>query len=280
MTAALGVCITFRLRLFNFGGEGQIYAGGLVSSALILACARSGGALNNALVLLLAFAASLVTGAVLGAASGLLKNRAGASELLSTFLLSAALIPLCDALVGGPLRDKSGSLLASAPFAAALPRVLPPSNLSISVFAAPLLIAAFSFYLTRTAAGYRFAVAGDAPLFARFGGIRPRLYTTPALALGAALHGGAGFFLCAGSAGRLHSGFSGGAGWNAIAIALLAGRQPLVIIPVALVFCAIMAVANNALLLYGLPLETKRFIEAAFLLLAAVLRSVKLKKGR
>ena len=275
MTAALGAFITFRMGLFNFGGEGQMYAGGLVSSAVILGAAPYvRGPVDGAVVLCAALAAAAGAGALLGGVCGFLKKRTGADELLTTFLLSASVAPLCDALIGGVFRDRGGNLLASAKFPAwlVLPKILPPSNLSVSFIIAPLCIVLFAVFLARTAAGYRFFVAGAAPEFARFGRIDPRQMIVPALAAGAALHGLAGFFLCAGSSGRLHLGFPGGMGWNAIAAALLAGKRPLLLIPVAVLFCAALAVSDNALLLYGLRLETKRFSEAGLLLLAASIR--------
>lgn len=274
ITASLGAFIAFGMRLFNFGGEGQIYAGGVAASAVILlfqpfVTNLSGGV--SALVLIVAAAASAIVGGLLGAASGILKKRFNADELLTTYLLSASLIPLCDALVTGLFRDRGGNLLASEKFAPALtlPRILPPSNLSLSFVGALLLVAAFSVYLTRTGAGYRFLVAGAAPGFAAYGGIRNTAYTVPALALSGALYGLAGFFFCAGTAGRLHIGFSGGTGWDAIALALLVRKRPLLLVPAALLFCALLAAADSALLLRGLKLETKRFIEALAIFIAA-----------
>jgi simple sugar transport system permease protein len=210
---------------------------------------------------------------MLGAVSGILKKRFNANELLTTFLLSASLIPVCDSLVISVFRDKSGSLLASEKFAPqlTLPHILPPSNLSLSLVWALLLVIVFYIYLHNTGAGYRFFVAGNAPDFARYGGIDPSAYTVPTMALSGALHGLAGFFFCAGTAVRLHIGFSGGAGWDAIAIALLARKKPLLLIPAGLLFCFLLSGADSALLLRGLKLETKRFIEAIALFIAAAI---------
>jgi simple sugar transport system permease protein len=276
ITASLGAFIAFEMRLFNFGGEGQIYAGGIAASAVILFFQSHAAKLPagmQMLVLWVACIASIVAGGMLGAVSGVLKKRFSANELLTTFLLSASLIPVCDSLVIGVFRDRSGSLLASEKFAPllALPRILPPSNLSLSLVWALLLVIVFYLYLNNTGAGYRFFVAGNAPDFARYGGINPAKYTVPTLALSSALYGLAGFFFCAGTAGRLHIGFSGGAGWDAIAIALLTRKKPLLLIPAGLLFCFLLSAADSALLLRGLKLETKRFVEALALFVAAAI---------
>jgi simple sugar transport system permease protein len=274
ITASLGAFIAFEMRLFNFGGEGQIYAGGIAASAVILFFQSRVADLPagiQTIVLWAACLASIVAGGMLGAVSGALKKYFHANELLTTFLLSASLIPVCDSLVTGIFRDKSGSLLASEKFAPllTLPHILPPSNLSLSLAWALLLVIIFYIFLNNTGTGYRFFVAGNAPDFARYGGIKPEIYTVPTLALSGALYGLAGFFFCAGTAGRLHTGFSGGAGWDAIAIALLARKKPLFLIPAGLLFCFLLSAADSALLLRGLKLETKIFIEAFALFVAA-----------
>jgi simple sugar transport system permease protein len=276
MTASLGAFIAFGMRLFNFGGEGQIYAGGLAASAVILFVQSRSGHLSGvvpALVLTLAGTASAVAGGILGMAAGFLKKHCNANELLTTFLLSASLIPVCDALVIGFFRDKSGSLLSSEKFISALrlPSLWPPSNLSLSFVLALLLVVLFHAYLRRTGSGYRYFITGNAPEFAAYGGIDGAAYIVPALTVSGALHGLAGFFFCAGTAGALHLGFSGGTGWNAVAIALLAGKKPLLIIPAGVLFCCVLSGANSALLLRGLTLETKTFIEALVLCIAASL---------
>jgi simple sugar transport system permease protein len=270
MTASLGAFIAFGMRLFNFGGEGQMYAGGIAASAVILLF-QAAAPYAASLVLGAACLASVVTGGVLGAVSGILKKHFSANELLTTFLLSASLIPVCDSLVINILRDKSGSLLASEKFAPhlTLPHIMPPSNLSLSLIGALLLVVVFYLFINNTGAGYRFFIAGNAPDFARYGGIDPDAYTVPTLALSGALYGLAGFFFCAGTAGRLHIGFSGSTAWDAIAIALLARKKPLLLIPAALLFCFLLSGADSALLLRGLKLETKRFIEALALFIAA-----------
>jgi simple sugar transport system permease protein len=274
ITASLGAFIAFEARLFNFGGEGQLYAGGIAASAVILwfqsrADSIPGG--FQMFVPLAACVASVIAGGALGAVSGVLKKRFHANELLTTFLLSASLIPLCDSLVSNLFRETGGNLLASEKFASVfiLPRILPPSNLSLSFMWALLLVTIFYVYLNKTGSGYRFFIAGAAPGFAAYGGIKEARYIVPALALSGALHGLAGFFFCAGTAGRLHIGFSGGIGWNAIAIALLARKKPLLLIPAALLFCLLLAAADSALLLWGLKLETKSLIEAFAIFIAA-----------
>ncbi|MDR1957381.1 MAG: ABC transporter permease [Treponema sp.] len=267
LTASLGMTIAFRGGCFNLGGEGQIYLGGLAASVVFLSGNSGGWGVCGLAVL-----AALAAGGGMGALTGVLKQRFGAHELITSFLLTQALAPAADYLIAGPLRDPAGNLLAMAPIPEAwlLPRLLPPSSLSVSCIAALFLVIAGNCFINRTVWGYRFRIAGAAPAFARYGGIDPERFWVPALSVGGALGGLTGFFAVAGTYGRCHLGFSGGLGWSAIAVALIARNRPLALIPAALVYGALKAGSDAALLTAGLTFETASLIQAAVLLLATV----------
>jgi simple sugar transport system permease protein len=269
LTASLGFAIAFRGGCFNLGGEGQIYIGGIAAAAVLL----SGDGTGKGGVLLIAAAfCAAAAGGFMGTLSGILKRRFGADELITSFLLSASLIPLGDYLIAGPLRDPAGNLLASPRFehSRRLIRLLPPSSLSLSLIFALLLLFAGWVFINKTSWGYRFSIAGADPGFARFGGITPERCWVPALGVSGALGGLAGFFAVAGTYGLCHLGFPGGLGWNAAAAALIARNRPLALIPAALIFGWLKAGSDAALLSRGLKLETTAFIQAAVLLLATV----------
>jgi len=268
LTASLGAAFAFRGGTFNLGGEGQIYLGGLAASVILLA----GIPLPGPLLLLSAAIAAMITGGLMGGISGLLKKRLGTNELITSFLFSSALIPVADYIIKGPWRDKSGNLLALPAFPEnlMLPRLLPPSNLSLSFIYALLLVAAGHVFINYTFRGYQFRISGASPDLARFGGIESEKVWIPAMTLSGALSALAGFFAVAGSYGRCHAGFPGGLGWSAIAVALIARNRPLAIIPAALVYGWLKSGSDSALLGAGLNLETTAFIQAAVLLFATV----------
>ena len=273
LTASLGVTLAFRGGTFNLGAEGQIYFGGLAASVVLLAGRSAGGALAaipaGFLVSLGAFTALLI-GCLMGGFSGLLKKYLGMNELITTFLFSSALIPLADFLITGPLRDQSGNLLALPVFSQELllPRLMPPSNLSVSFIYALALVFAGHIFINRTYLGYKFRISGAVPTLARFGGIDNTRAWIPALAASGALSALAGFFAVAGTYGRCHAGFSGGLGWSAIAVALIARNRPLALLPAVFVYGWLKSGSSSALLVAGLNLETTAFIQAAVLLLA------------
>lgn len=268
LVSGLGVAVAFRGGTFNLGGEGQIYIGGLGATMVLL----SFPTLPGFAALFLAAVASLVLGALMGGLSGLLKRFARADELITSFLLSAALIPVADFLIAGPLRDKSGSLLASPRFAPdrLLFHLLPPSNLSVSIVWAFLLVLLVHIVMYQTGSGYRFRLAGASPEFARFGGFPAPPYWVHAMTVSGAFHGLAGFFAVAGTYGLCHQGFSGGLGWSGIAVALIGRNEPLAIVPAALIFAWLKAGSDGALLASGLQFETSAFVQAIILLLVTV----------
>ncbi|MDR3114240.1 MAG: ABC transporter permease [Treponema sp.] len=278
LTASLGTAIAFRGGCFNLGGEGQIYLGGLAASVVLL----SGEGFPGWGALGLAGLMALAMGGALGALAGFLKKGFGAHELISSFLLTQALTPVGDYLIAGPLRDSRGNLVAMAPIPEPrlLLRLLPPSSLSISFIFAVFLVMAGHLFIHRTIWGYRFTIAGSAPGFARYGGIEPEACWVPAMSAAGALGGLTGFFAVAGTYGRCHLGFPGGLGWSSIAVALIARNRPLALIPTALVYGALKAGSDAALLATGLTFETAAFIQAAVLLLATVHVTAPLVKRR
>ncbi|MDR0403868.1 MAG: ABC transporter permease [Treponema sp.] len=269
LSASLGAAFAFRGGCFNLGGEGQIYLGGCAAAAVLLAASPD---FPGYVLLALAGCAAFATGALMGGLSGLLRRGAGANELISSFLLSAALIPAGDFLVAGPLRNQQGNLLASAAFSydRLLPKLLPPSVLSVSCLAALILVVLAHLFIHHTAAGYRFRISGSAPELALFGGVDPEKRFVPAMAVSGALAGLCGFFAVAGTYGMAYTGFSGGMGWTAIAAALIAGNEMLALVPAALFLAVLKAGSDAALLQAGFGFETAAFIQAAVLLLAAL----------
>ncbi|MDR0645316.1 MAG: ABC transporter permease [Treponema sp.] len=260
LTASLGAALAFQSGCFNLGSEGQIYIGGLAAAVVM----QGYGALFGIALFVSAGAAALA-GGLCGWISGTLKKAFGANELITSFLLSASLMPVADFLIAGPLRDRSSNLLALPFMPETLPRILPPSNLSVSFFFAIVLVLLGHAFVSRTTVGYRFRIAGNAPTFARYAGIETDGSWAPSMMVSGCLSGLAGFFAVAGTYGRCHAGFSGGLGWSGIAVALIAGNRPLALFPSALVYTAVEQGVHSATLASGLQTETSALLQAAVL---------------
>ena len=100
MVAGTGAAISIKAGEFNLGGEGQIYAGGF-AAALVLA--KMAGA-QAVVAVPLALVAGALVSAILCFLSALLRKYRGASFLLTSFIISSAVIPLINGLIAGPFR--------------------------------------------------------------------------------------------------------------------------------------------------------------------------------
>lgn len=236
-----GVVIAFRSGVFNLGGEGQVYLSAFVVTIVL----TTTGIPTVAAVVIAAGVAALVAGL-----SGWLLHRTSADELITSFLFSAALIPVIDYLIVGPLRDDATSLLATRriPESSELLRILPPSSLTTGVVWAIAAVGLLWFLLHRTLIGYELRIVGYNRRLARFAGIPVGRYTVLPMALSGFLHGIAGTVLVLGIHHRSIAGFSGGLGWNGIAVALIARNRPALIVPAALFFAFLNAGARAAVL--------------------------------
>jgi len=104
----LGVSLAFRAGNMNIGGEGQVYTGALI--ATIVAIALEGfGEIGVVLSIFLAMAAS----GLLAGFSGYLKAKWNTNELITTFLVSNAMILIVNYLISGPFVDPLTNLIST-----------------------------------------------------------------------------------------------------------------------------------------------------------------------
>ncbi|POQ98295.1 hypothetical protein AU468_13850 [Alkalispirochaeta sphaeroplastigenens] len=249
-----GVIWAFRAGVFNLGGEGQTYLGAIVLTAVLTATPLSGWAgepgLSAGVAALAGVGAAAAAAGALAGLSGWLRHRTGADELITTFLLASAVVPVGDYLILGPLRDQTSNLLAT-PFVPApvrLTGLLPPSMLNTSTVWAILAAAILAVVLRWTLFGYEMRITSYNRDLARYAGIPVGRYTVIPLAISGALHGVAGSALVLGLHGRSIIGFSGNLGWNGIAVALIARNNPLLVVPAALFFAFLDGGARAAVL--------------------------------
>ncbi len=256
--AAVGVLVAFRSGHFSLGGEGQVYAGAVL--AALAGIYAPSGALGFSLALL----AGCAGGSLVAAPAALGKRWANADVLLTTFLISQASLFIADWAIAGPLRDPANNLVAMLPVprASRLPRLWPPAATSPAPFLALLAAVAAWYYFSRTRSGRKLGLYGKNPLMAKLQGYPTGLYSwLPLLAAGAA-HGAAGAFLSLGANGTAVRGISGGIGWSAIGVSLIAGNEALAVPFAALLFAWLDAGARQAAILSDLPPDAAMVVKA------------------
>lgn len=265
--AATGSAFALKAGTFNLGGEAQIYAPALVA-AVMLSGPPPATAVETAFRFALALAAAVGTGAVLGFVPGFLKARFRISELLTSFLLSAALLPVIDYLVSGPLRDQSKNLLATKAIAAAfrIPPFLKPSSLNASFAVAVVLALLAGLFLRNTTAGYRLRVTGTAGEFARFAGFSVNSVPIAGMTVSGIFHALAGFFSITGTWYMCHNGFSSGMGWSALAIALIARHNIFAVVPAAILYAWLQTASEAAVLTTRFSFDSTALVQAVIFL--------------
>lgn len=244
--SGLGIAIAFKGGFFNIGGEAQVYAGALSAAMIASLIPRWPGIFGIPVII----AGVLLTGAIIAGISGLLRALWNIDELISSFLLSATLLPLIDALIGGPLQNTRGSLLGTPKIAEQLRffKIANPSQLNTSIFIVIILIAGVWFFLNKTIYGYELKMLGYNREFTKYGGVQVKKYAVLIMAASGALHALAGGFAVMGYQYAAEDKMTSGWGWNGIAIALIARNNPLFIIPAAIIFAFIESGTSSALI--------------------------------
>ena len=262
MIAGTGALISIKSGDYNLGGEGQIYLGGFVSAVIL---AYSG--LPAAIAIPLAITAAFAFSALLALLSALFKIFRNADFLFTSYIICAAIIPFIDGLISGPARSKTDNLLATAfiPEAARLPSILEPSPLNASFIFALALAAAAWFLLFRSAWGRQLCILGTSPAFSRFAGFACKKLSLTSALLSGGLHGLAGAAAILGTYFTCHQGFYAGMGWNAFSAALIAGANPLALIPSACLMGFMTTYANRYALFHNFGFDISSLIQAFIL---------------
>ena len=250
---AVGICVAFRGGTFNIGVEGQMILGGLGASIMVLALPT----LPAWVLIPAALLAGFLAGALWGAIPGALKAHLNVNEILTTIMMNEIAVQLMNYLLSGPLIDPAQIQQKSYipqtirfPVAADLPR-LAPTRLHAGVILAVAAAILVWLILWRTSLGFRIRVVGLNVSAARRSGIRVERHILTALLLSGALAGLAGAVQVLGVHHLMYTdgtgtGFTGGAGFNGIVVALFGQLHPLGAIPASILFGALL-VGSNAM---------------------------------
>jgi simple sugar transport system permease protein len=239
MCTGLAVALPLRAGLFNIGAEGQMLVGGFVAAVL----SAHFSAVPAPVAAPLAVLAALAGGAGYAAVPGLLKARTGAHEVITTIMLNfiaAALTGLCGVRLGLYMRESEHTAYVAP--SAHLPRLsvlfpaLHGSALNVCFVLALIACVAVAWLLYRTRFGYEVRAVGLAPRAAETAHISIERTQFTAFTLAGALAGLGGANFVLGYKYYFEEGFSSRVGFMGIAVALLARRSPLAIIPAALFF--------------------------------------------
>jgi general nucleoside transport system permease protein len=272
--AGLSVALSFRGGVFNLGAEGQLIVGAVASAAISIQLEPVLGAF----VIVAALAGGALAGAFWAAIAAELRRRFHVLEIISTIMLNFIAIYLVSFLVRGPLQEPTRIYPQTVSIAddAHLPIIIPGTRLHAGLLIAILLAGILFWVFRRTAIGFRIRVLGAGPRAAQSAGRIDvaRLSWRVFLASGA-IAGLAGAIEVNGVTFALYENISPGYGYTAIAVALIAGLNPLGVVASGFFFGILETTALSLQRDFAIPSSTASMVEALLILATLAVASMR-----
>lgn len=244
----LAVAVAFHAGLFNIGGEGQAYIGGL---GVGLAALGLDGVLPGWAVIPIAVVASGLFGAAWAFLPGWLQAHRGSHVVITTimfnFLASALMVHLMvNVLIQpGQMSPESREIASTAwmPFVhevlAGIGIRVARSPLNLSILWAAIACVFVWVLINRTRWGYAIRTVGHSEAAAVYAGIDPKKVIVVTMCISGALAGFVGINEILGVQHRLLLNFTAGYGFTGIAVALMGRAHPVGIVLASLLFGAL-----------------------------------------
>jgi ABC-type uncharacterized transport system permease subunit len=244
----LACTMAFRMKLWNIGAEGQLYMGAFAASAVVLTPVLPED--TPLIIMLLTMGvAGFMAGAIWGFVPGILKAKLNVNEVVTTLMMNYIAISWNNFFIYAVWSEGGFQMSRVFPKSAWMPR--------LSDFAAQIpalrgltthlglivgLIAAIVLYWVafRSRWGFEIDLTGDNPRAARYAGINIVRNTVLVMMLSGGMAGLAGMSEISGVVHRLQGAFSPGYGFSGIIVAWLAKLNPLAVVPVSILFGALL----------------------------------------
>jgi len=266
----LAVAISFRSGVFNIGVDGQFILGAFGAAATAIAFKEQ----PMWLILMVSVVVGVLAGAAWGFIPGWLKARTGAHEVITTIMLNyVALQIVLFGLRSDFLRKEDSSQPISKVLSefVRIPQIfdLPAIRLHWGFVVALIMAVVVSWFLFKTTKGYELRAAGFNIHAARYAGMSASGAIILAMTLSGALAGLGGSMEVLGTVPQMSNDISSGYGFNAIALALLAGNRPMGIVIASLLFGALRTGGGLMQVKTGIPIDLLFLIQALVIMFVA-----------
>ena len=263
----LGAVVAFRTGMFSIGQEGQLLMGAVTAAWL-------GYSIHLPYVIhpIVIIICSMIAGGIYGWIPGVLKVKLGVNEIISTIVMNTIAILTTEYLVNFPLRGDRSSTAHSPVIdaTAQLPAFLPGSKWGVGFVLAVLVAIGIYLFLWRSTPGYEQRMSGQAPFFAKFGGIKNEKIAIRSMLISGAICGLAGAIEILGVNRRIMTGYSQGLGFDGLSVAILGQSHPLGVFIVSILFAGLRLGAQLGLQLsFGIPRELGGGVIALMILFVA-----------
>jgi len=265
----LAVAVAFHASLFNIGGEGQAYIGGLGIGLVFLA-------LDNVLPAIVLIPIGILAAALFGAAWAFipawLQAYRGSHIVITTIMFNFIASALMVYLLVNVLREQGQMSPETRRFsdAAEIPGMheafgwfgyeLAKTPLNLSLVFALICCVLVWLYIWRTRWGYELRTAGQSEAAAVYAGIRPKNVIVSAMCISGALAGLMAVNAVMGDQHRIVNNFTAGYGFTGIAVALMGRNHPVGIVMASLLFGVLYQ--GGAELNFEIPKITREMVVA------------------
>ena len=265
----LAVAVAFHASLFNIGGEGQAYIGGLGVGLVFLAF---DGYLPTLVLIPLGILAAGLFGAAWAFIPAWLQAHRGSHIVITTimfnFIASSIMVYLLVNVLIKPgqmspesrVFDEAAWLPFMHEFLSWFGITVTRSPLNLSLFFALFCCLFVWIYIWRTRWGYELRTAGHSEGAARYAGIRPKTIIVTTMCLSGALAGFVAVNEIMGVHHRLLLNFTAGYGFTGIAVSLMGRNHPVGIIMASLLFGVLYQ--GGAELAFEIPKITREMVVA------------------
>jgi general nucleoside transport system permease protein len=261
----LAAAVAFRAKLWNIGGEAQLYIGAVMTVVFGTGLLP----LPQPVLIPVLLAAAMLGGAIVLSIPTFLKTRFGVDEVVTTLLLNFIAILFVSMLLEGVLKDPTGlgwpqskRVIAEAQ----LPKLIQGKRLHFGFVIAIAAAIAVWIIDRKSTLGYEMRAVGHSPKAASFAGIPVNRVLAKTALLSGGLAGLAGMSEVTGLKGNLTLDLSPGFGYTGIVVAMLALMHPLGVIAAAIFVAAVFVGADAMSRTAGVPSYIAQVMVATSLL--------------
>lgn len=259
---ALGISISFNMKFWNIGAEGQLLMGAVFATYVTRIMHPD---TNGFLLIALMFIAGMIGGAFWALIPGLFKAYSNTNETLFTLMMNYIAIKITIYLRTVVWRDADAMgfpNIKSIPVQARLPKLF---GVHIGWIIALILVALVFTLMKYTKKGYEIRVVGASQDTAHYAGMNVKKVLLTGIIISGAICGLAGMIKLNGMSYRLSESIGSGDGFTAIIIAWLSQLSPPLMIVVSFLFAALEQGAQTIELTMKIPAAVTDIIKGMIL---------------
>ena len=278
LLVAVGVELANRASVINLGAEGQIVAGAILAQIVAVNFYKLPVFIGIIAVLL----AGVAGGAIYTIIPAFLKVKLEVNEIVVLIMSNQIISYIVAWLVRSPLKDPNSSNNQGALINERLwfPALFTNLDIHIGAIIAIVVTVILYWVLKKTVFGYEVSVVGKSKKSAEYAGISKNKILIITFLLSGAAAGLAGSIQVLGVQHRLTSSISNGYGWSGIMVAMLAGKNPVALIAITILYSAL-DVGNLIIQVTDkVPTQLADVVQAIIVLSIIVVRNIYDKKKR